>query len=396
MQRLSLDESIQHYMTLRYDPSTPTFMPHKSWQDFLPVASDPDGKITEKKLRDEIWYQLHDADHVVIPLSSGVDSPLLLMLIRDIFPDIEITTLTHVGKYDESYEAKILSDKYNAWHFVVPQDDIIEAIPFMVKITGEPRWNAYQYQLYEYFYENIKSTVGKDKNIKWITGDGGDELFGGYVFRYSKFMNLKKSELLYLDYMQAHANDWVVDQHKLYKSPSTSCKSLSFYLLFRKYFDNPIHIVDQVMLADYNGKLLHDFLTTGRKMSQYYEIPTISPYMALHNYATHLPMEEKMTYPSDDTMTGKLHLRKIAERLGTKLSKEKVPYSLDIITDFKKHEDFFEKYLLDKNRNVYKYINYKWVDEHFGVDYDYGYVNKFLQLYCLDEWLKIMEGPTIA
>lgn len=377
----NIQESIYNHLTLRYDPNSKTTYKHKSWQDFVPLYSDELGISTERRLHDAIVRKLESYETIIIPLSSGVDSPLLLMLIRETFPDKEIICINHIGLHDEYNEAQRYADMFDAVMIKIKSNEIIENIPKMVKITNEPRWNAYQFELFEHARDYL---IHGDKPII-VTGDGADELFGGYVFRYKQFTDheIAHENLMVYSYLNCHRNDWVDDQYEMFNN--TPC-SFHFYNILQPMFENHVHPLNRVMLADYNGKLLHDFLTTADSLSRYYQIPVYAPYMELNNFATHIPWEEKITIDRE-LVIGKKILRNIGDRWGLKLTQKKIPYSVDIITDFKKHEDFLEKFLLDKDRKIYQYINYKWVDESFGVDYDYRYVNKWLQLYALECWL---------
>ena len=54
----------------------------------------------------------------------------------------------------------------------------------------------------------------------FFSGDGGDELFGGYTFRYKKFLELTNenstTEEKIVSYLNCHERDWVPDQELIF------------------------------------------------------------------------------------------------------------------------------------------------------------------------------------
>ena len=245
----------------------------------------------------------------------------------------------------------------------------------MISIIKEPRWNLYQY----YFIERSKQF----SNVLF-TGDGGDELFGGYTFRYNKFLNLlnhdhdwKQRVPLYLD---CHERDWVPDQEKIFGANIRFDWS-SIYSLFRRYFDNELDPLDQVFLADYHGKLIYDFVPTNDKFFNYIGVTGLSPIL------DHKIIDISFKIPPSA-------LRKILSNLnGSNITDTKIGFGMDLKKLWSNNaKEIVTSTLSDASIFRDKVISHEFYEraiKKIEEVQDVRYISKMLQLLSLEIWYKM-------
>ncbi|MCX7642326.1 MAG: asparagine synthase (glutamine-hydrolyzing) [Armatimonadetes bacterium] len=117
-------------------------------------------------------------------LSGGVDSPLVAAKIREVCQDeVKAFTIgTNGDCLDESQDAIKYAQEIGLEHIVehVQPDDALEMLDEVVKACGEP------FADYSIFPTMIVSRLARQHGLKvMLSGDGGDELFWGYVGRFS-------------------------------------------------------------------------------------------------------------------------------------------------------------------------------------------------------------------
>lgn len=381
---------IRDFLTIRYSPKNPP-IPQATSRDFLTRNSDPTGKKSEKLLIESISKSITEYDDkIVVSLSSGIDSALCLALLRKVFPKKKIIAICAVfsNRFDESERAKIIAEKFDAKFKVFHVDSIFTRIPELVSITRKPRWNTYQHL--------VSKEAKKYGNIL-VTGDAADEIFGGYVFRYKKFLRMHRPhqnwKIKTINYLECHNRDWVHDQKEMFGS-AIKFDWEKIYLYFKPYFANKLKSIQQVMLSDFNGKLLYDFIPTGQEISKHYKIH-ITPIFLNHDvikFGLGLPPEQKYDIKNDK---GKLILRKITKRLNVPHIDAKKGFSPDLLIDWdKKGRKICESFLLESNNYIFKnkLIDFNWVLRSFekvDQDGDIRYLHRLISLLALEIWYRI-------
>ena len=387
---LKLDStSIKNILTLRYNPIKNSSIPKKTWKDFVekPVLNPVD--FVEDSVKSNIKHSIKNSrTKIAVALSSGVDSTLILALLKKTYPTVPVSTISvrFAESVDESKYAAKIAQKFDADHHVLYIENYLEELPKAISIIKQPFWDLHWYYI-------VKKAKTLSKFL--VSGDGGDELFGGYTFRYEKFLSLIKinsSPLAKVKaYMQCHERDWVPDQQYLFgKRINFSWNKIHDHLL--PYFDNSLHPLSQVFLADFNGKLLYNWIPLNTTFHRHFKVKPITPILSndMISFATHIPIDMKY---DKKTNVGKLILRQILQKysLEKMLIKKKQGFSVNTLNLWKSHGyDLCDYYLSDARIIQDKWINKGWIQKHFHKsDLDIRYVNKFLGLLALEIWYRL-------
>lgn len=388
---------VRNYLTIRYDPDEKPIFPKAKWQDFIVNQSVLFGKKVNYFLRKSIQQiQTEKNSTLAVSLSGGIDSTLCLGLLRDEFPDHNLIGLCAVFEkgFDESKVARSIAKKFDAKFKIIHIDSIFKNLPELIFITKKPRWNTYQHY--------VANEAKKFSQIL-ITGDGADELFGGYTFRYNKFQNLLQPKdnwkIKTINYLECHNRDWVPDQEYLF-GRKIKFEWQNIFNYFKTYFSNPLHPLQQVMLADFNGKLIFDFIPTAKYIMEYYDLKYKAIFLEpnLINFALHLPINQKYDYKKQK---GKLILRKISKKLGIDHIDEKKGFSPDLWFDWEKYgKKIAESYIMNKDSYIFRknLINHNWVLRAFESvenDGDIRYLNRLIAILALEIWCQIFITKTI-
>jgi asparagine synthase (glutamine-hydrolysing) len=398
---ITLDSnSIRNFLTLRYDPSKKSPIRPLNSEDFFPKNTN---KI-ELKIKEKIEcnllreHQNKKFQNISISLSGGIDSGLTLAMIRTTLPEVKINCIGmgFGNKDDEVNRARELARIYDCDFTEIIKENILNDLPKLVKIVQEPKWNLYNFYALE---------LGKKNSSIFFTGDGGDELFGGYTFRLEKFLaNLKKG-FSWKDktklYLNCHERDWVPDQEDMFgKKIDFSWEKI--YDIFKPYFDNGLSEIDQVFLSDFNGKLLYDWTTTNLAYENYFKIKIKSIFLSdeIIKFATHIPWEKKF---DPTTRLGKIPLRNILSNYKGFLNEKmlKKGFGTDLSELWNKNaKDIVNKYVnLDSEIIKQGIIGLNWLNKtkeklNSGKP-DLRYVNKMMSLLSLEIWYKIFISKSM-
>lgn len=381
--------SIQEILTLRYDTTLTSNLPKLTWKDFESKNNNVSLDLIEKLITNEITRQINSEDSKIsLALSGGVDSTLVLALIRKKFPKISIEAISikFADSQDETGTASKVAEHFDANHSVIFIENFLLELPKAISITNSPFWDLHWYHV-------VKKANSISKYL--ISGDGGDELFGGYSFRYSKFLSLVNQNSTPLEktkaYLDCHERDRVPDQEKIFQEKMNFSWNL-IYDVILPYFDNSLSLLDQVFLADYNGKLLYNFSPTNSKLHDYFKINSITPILSneMINYSTKIPHDQKY---DQQNKIGKLPLRMLLKNLNAEklVSTTKLGFSINTLNLWKTYGQKICKYYLTEPRITQdKLISKDWIEKYINIiDLDVKYVNKFLGLLAFEIWYRL-------
>ena len=361
-------------------------------EDFKEIRYNELESIIENQIRDSIRNKIGDnIDKVGISLSSGIDSTLVLALLRKEFPSIKIESLSvkFSQSIDETDASKKISEKFDTNHHVLELDNFLEELPQAINIVKQPFWDLHWYYL-------VKKM--KELTPVFLSGDGGDELFGGYTFRYRKFLEQIKPyddksavEEKIILYLNCHERDWVPDQELIF---GDKCKFNweEIYNVLRPHFNNSLSNLNQVLLADYNGKLLHNMQPLYSLIHKHFGVTNITP---IQNNET-IKLSCKLTASKKyifSTNTGKIPLVNLIEKyqLTNLISKKKQGFSVNTVNMWNSYAQKIFLNHFDKSRLIEdKILNSDWIQKYsIKSNLDVRYVNKLLGILALEIWYRL-------
>jgi asparagine synthase (glutamine-hydrolysing) len=161
---------------------------HLYWN--LPMGEevrDDDSKILEtldNKINESVQYRLISDVPLGVFLSGGLDSSLVSAMAAQHTMNEKLKTFTvsflGLEDYDESRWASKVSEKIKSNHHEVNLPfNFIKTLPYLVRLFDEPFAISSVLALYL-----MSQEVSKHVKVV-LTGDGGDEVFGGYPWRHS-------------------------------------------------------------------------------------------------------------------------------------------------------------------------------------------------------------------
>ncbi|MCF6168477.1 asparagine synthase (glutamine-hydrolyzing) [Lutibacter sp.] len=132
----------------------------------------------ESILLDAVSMQMQSDVPIGAFLSGGVDSTIIAALMQT-QSSTKINTFS-IGfeqkKYNEAEYARTVAKHLGTHHYdlYMSGKDVLDVIPLLPKIYSEPFSDSSQIPTY------LVSKIAKEKVTVCLTGDAGDELFGGY------------------------------------------------------------------------------------------------------------------------------------------------------------------------------------------------------------------------
>ena len=382
--------SIVNILTLRYDPSISPNLLKKTWKDFKNNNEIPNISFIEKQITQEIKEKIDSLEYkkISIALSGGVDSTLVLALIRKSYPDINIDAISvkFANSVNETSIAAKIAEKFNVNHHIVYLENYLSELPKAISQIKLPFWDLHWYYV---------AKKAKLFSNMLFSGDGGDEIFSGYTFRYKKFLELTNNNSTPLEkikaYLSCHERDRVPDQEFLFGIKSNFSWN-SIYEILLPYFDNPLSRLEQVYLADYNGKLLYNFNPINTRIVNNFKINMCTPLLNKKLISYGLKIPSKFKFNQDENI-GKLPLRELLKKnkVDKLISKEKLGFNVNTINLWNSYGHKLCKEFLSESRIAKeKWINEEWIKKYIDREnLDFNVVNKFMGLLAFEIWYRL-------
>ena len=286
---------------------------------------------------------------------------------------------------DETTFASKIAENLDMNFETIFVDNYFQELPKVISITKLPFWDIHWYY--------VAKHASKFSNFL-VSGDGGDELFGGYTFRYDKFLSLinnsSSSQEKTRSYLKCHARDHVLDQELIFnKKIGFSWDFIHSQIL--PFFNNPLEPLEQIFYADYSGKLLHNFSIINSKINENFQIKSITPLLnpELISFATHIPSKLKFDKKSNQ---GKLLLRNllVKNNLDSLIIPSKQGFSVNTKSLWKTYgKNICKDYLLDARIVKDGFINENWIKNHINEDLEINYINKFYGILAFEIWYRL-------
>lgn len=296
---------IRRYWTLRFSPL-------RRSEDFFVV------KLREVLTRAVKRNLISDVPLGIL-LSGGLDSSAILAFASKVSSNpVRTFTMGFGEPTDEIIDASRVAQTYGADHTsLVAKQDLLKEYPRMIWYADMPKRNLYPFYIMREASKHVKVLLG---------GLGGDELFGGYEWKYQFAEDVEKErraipatllatiskknrdligyvsrygsvfeiehlhELKRLAHMNSNLNlytlvaslDEVFDEEslrKIYSRRMVHRKLPDVGLVFSEYFSNRLRFVDQIMMADFCVKLPDDFLHVEDAMSMANSVEARVPFL---------------------------------------------------------------------------------------------------------------------
>ena len=388
IEKLLAGPHLAYILTLRYDPYSKSELPIFGPNIFNKFITDRNS--VEHILTSAIaeFITTRRPNRVALALSGGVDSTLTLILLRDMFPELKISCVSAGFSSDDPdvAVARETARTYDADFENLELNDFLHDLPRQVYVVREPKANYYWY------------TVAKAARLHsdiLVTGDGADELFAGYVFRYHAYLQEFRNDMGWQErvslYTKCHNRDWVPDQTEMF-GPAVKFSWEFVWQSLRRFFDNPLNSLQQVWLADYHGKLARDWVLAHGRIYRSLGMTGFSPFL-VENVIRHsfgVSAREKYDYK---TNVGKIVLRNMLAGRGCHIGTEKKGFTPDILRYWDTYgKSYAQIYLLDNSRTTKAgLISGKWVRRAMirANDHNIRYVNRLLHLIGLEVWYRV-------
>ena len=416
-----------HYLELNFDKKRPYLKKTQYWDynfqsDIISLSENEYVEELSRLFSNSVKRQLVSDVEVGTYLSGGIDSGSIAAVaasnienLKSFTCGFDLSSASGIElTFDEREKAEAMSAILKTEHYemVLKAGDIEKCIKDLVWHMEEPRVGQ--------SYPNYYISGLASKFIKVIlSGAGGDELFGGYPWRYFFPENYDNYE----DYINNYYNYWqrlVRNQTliEMFSKSSIDVRDVNTFGIFKNILNkNSVHsdsksdFINNSLYFE-SKTFLHGLLVVEDKLSMSHGLETRLPFLDndLVDFAMRCPVELKLgslkrpqplnenTYGRkkkeyfSKTNQGKVILRKMAMNYVPRdlMKDNKQGFSAPDSSWFKgKSIEFVKQSIMSKNSKIYSLLDYETttnlINQHLN-----GKENKRLLIWSLlyfEEWL---------
>lgn len=298
-----------HY--LKIDIKNNTYKKTQYWQLGINQCND-DIETAKKKIYDLVKKSVDEQMVADVPvgffLSGGMDSSTVVALASHNHNDINTFSIGFTDKsHDETHFAEMVADMYKTKHHkkILDEDTTKDMFHKIKDWYDEPFADTSCFPTY------LVSQFAKENSTVVLTGDGGDEVFGGYNW-YKRFENLQKYSLPYLRFLkvvtkklkkqknilgkiarrvetQFLLNDFEIytrlmggmlkDEKEKYRKLWSIEDKYDDYWYFRKFYKKDLDLYTRLQYLDFHTYLHDDIFTKVDRVSMAVSLECRVPFM---------------------------------------------------------------------------------------------------------------------
>lgn len=242
-------------------------------------------------------------------LSGGIDSSLVVALMQK-QSNRPVKTFTigfHEKAYDEAPHAKAVAAHLKTDHteIYVSADDALEVIPLLPQMYDEPYADSSQIPTY------LVSKLAREHVVVALSGDGGDEIFGGYLYHSMLPKMWNKISRLPLLLRKLVAGFLLFPTEQSWDRCARSLNVLFPSIYKQRNFGNKVHrvaaIMDSSCPLDFHHGLVSHWKETRHLVNNYEEpstqFSTPETLPKLNSLNEVMMWLDSITYLPDDVLT---------------------------------------------------------------------------------------------
>jgi asparagine synthase (glutamine-hydrolysing) len=347
-------------------------------------------------------------------LSGGLDSTTIVSIASKLSPKIKTFSFGYEGTKNELSFAKMAAEKYGTEHFELHDrdNDIADLLIKMADVYDEPLADSSTISTY------LISKLTKEHTTVVLTGDGGDELLGGYYGWYRSLLAMSDKDLISFPgkvlFMRIISQIALRTNYRKKAQLISKIRGLYYRSKFKNVFDahqasnvffkeseikklglnaniyknkpswGLSNTVDDAMKSDIEDYMPGDILTKIDRASMANSIELRAPFLDVPfaEFAISLPYKLKI-----DSEEEKIIMRRVFEESWPEpiQKRSKVGFGAPVHIWLKKPkvQKLVDEYLNDKNKKIFKYISFD-TTRKYMINTDY----KIWILLTLSIWME--------